>query len=373
MRVESVNALVGEACPPNSYPEQWDLEHLKARVDAIFGLDPPVDEWVKEEAVDPEMFVERIQAMADAQITDKVADLPPGTFEQIQKSVLLQSLDLHWKEHLQMLDALRQVIHLRAYAQKKPLDEYKHEAFQLFERMLAEIREDVTRTLALANFTFQQPEPLPEFAQFPELQQLPDFITHHIDPFTGDDDTADVDAGSGNILSRLPPLQIEQPDFMSGTNVAELPNVSRNAPCPCGSGLKYKHCHGQLAEKEGPERLPLRPFPCLPSGRSGHLEAFLVHQRRQPGILRGRQQLAEGGEHLVLLHPHMLLEHRAEIAHPRQPLRAGIGDRLQLVKIGLHITVLGVERVGVVGEIGLAERRIDDVLLLVGVLGQGVF
>ena len=150
-----------------------------------------------------------------------------------------------------MLDALRQVIHLRAYAQKKPIDEYKHEAFGLFERMLVSIREDVTRTLGLATFTmpeqpdFQLP---PEFQNTPEfdMQVLRDFITTHIDPFSGDDDTADVDAGSGNILSRLPPLQIEQPS-MPTASVAELATVSRNAPCPCGSGLKYKHCHGQLA------------------------------------------------------------------------------------------------------------------------------
>ena len=151
-----------------------------------------------------------------------------------------------------MLDALRQVIHLRAYAQKKPIDEYKHEAFGLFERMLVSIREDVTRTLGLATFTMpeQQDFQLPaEFQNTPEfnMQVLPDFITTHIDPFSGDDDTADVDAGTGTILSRLPPLQIEQPAMPDGANVAELATVSRNAPCPCGSGLKYKHCHGQLA------------------------------------------------------------------------------------------------------------------------------
>ena len=247
MRAETVNAMVGEACPPNTYPEQWDVEHLKGRVGEVFGFEPPMEDWLKEDGIDPELLVERLQEMADRQIGDKTAELPPETYIQIEKSVLLQSLDHHWKEHLAMLDALRQVIHLRAYAQKKPIDEYKHEAFQLFERMLTAIREDVTRTLALATFNFQQPEPLPDFGPFPELQALPDFITHHIDPFTGDDDTADIDAGTGNILSRLPPLQIEQPAFPSDGNVAEMARVSRNAPCPCGSGLKYKHCHGQLA------------------------------------------------------------------------------------------------------------------------------
>jgi preprotein translocase subunit SecA len=241
MRVETVNALVGEACPPNTYPEQWDLALLRERVDAIFALDPPVEEWVKEEAVDPEMFVERLQAMADAQIEEKVADLPPGTFEQIQKSVLLQSLDQHWKDHLSMLDALRQVIHLRAYAQKKPIDEYKHEAFAQFERMLSAIREDVTSILARAQFSMSPAEPLPE---------MPDFITHHIDPFTGEDDTFDIDASTGNILSRLPPLQaplaMPQPDMPGDLAADEVAPVSRNAPCPCGSGQKYKHCHGAI-------------------------------------------------------------------------------------------------------------------------------
>jgi preprotein translocase subunit SecA len=240
MRAETVNAIVGEACPPNTYPEQWDTDILKERLNDVFGLQPPIDDWMQEEAVDPEMFVERVQALADAQVEEKKAQLPPETFIQIEKSILLQSLDQHWKDHLAMLDALRAVIHLRAYAQRKPIDEYKREAFQQFERMLVAIREDVTRTLAFANFTMSEPEP--DFANFPDF---PDFITHHIDPLTGEDDTADVDADTGNILSRLPPLQMQQPAMPQGVDVAEAP-VSRNAPCPCGSGLKYKHCHGQL-------------------------------------------------------------------------------------------------------------------------------
>jgi preprotein translocase subunit SecA len=256
MRSEVVNTIVGEACPPNTYPEQWDLPLLRERLGQVFAIEPPIDDWLKEESVEPEMLVERIQAMVDAQIIEKMAELPPESAIQVEKSILLQSLDHHWKEHLAMLDALRQIIHLRAYAQKKPIDEYKHEAFQLFERMLIAIREDVTRTLALATFTMQPPEELQgitDFSGLPDLpplqglQGLPDFITNHIDPFTGDDDTADVDAGTGNILSRLPPLQIEQPSMPKDVNVAELPQVSRNAPCPCGSGQKYKHCHGQLA------------------------------------------------------------------------------------------------------------------------------
>ena len=232
MRAETVNSIVGEAIPPNSYPEQWDIELLKDRIEAVFGLTPPLDAWIKEEAVEPEMFVERIGALADAQIAEKIKDVAPEDWIQIEKQILLQSLDHHWKEHLSMLDALRQVVHLRAYAQKKPIDEYKHEAFSMFERMLAVIREDVTGMLARARLS------LPD-----DLPVLPDFMTHHIDPFSGDDDTVDVDAGTGAILSRLPPLQIPE-QTMPGPGGEVVAPASRNSPCPCGSGRKYKHCHG---------------------------------------------------------------------------------------------------------------------------------
>lgn len=138
-----------------------------------------------------------------------------------------------------MLDALRQVVHLRAYAQKTPLNEYKHEAFALFERMLATIREDVTRRLAYVQ----------RWVPPPALPDLPDFLTMHIDPFTGEDNTADWDAGAmGRLPVGLPLLNIPQP---TGEEVGMDPSewegrVGRNSPCPCGSGRKYKHCHGAL-------------------------------------------------------------------------------------------------------------------------------
>lgn len=240
MRLETVNAIVGEACPPNSYPEQWNVAELKEKVASTLNVDAPVDEWIAaEESIEPEMVEERIRDAADALIAGKSADLEPETWTQIEKSILLQNLDHHWKEHLAMLDALRQVIHLRAYAQKTPLNEYKHEAFALFERMLANIREDVTRTLAFAQFQMQEAPPLPE---------LPAFLTTHIDPFTGEDDTNDYDGGSaGLVTTRLPPFGIPQPIADAGMDPAQWDGVvSRNAPCPCGSGRKYKHCHGAL-------------------------------------------------------------------------------------------------------------------------------
>jgi preprotein translocase subunit SecA len=183
MRMETVNALVGEACPPNSYPEQWNVEGLKARVADLLGLDLPIEDWVQEQAVEPDMLAERIQAAADAAIEAKAAELDPQAWHGVEKSVLLQSLDHHWKEHLATLDALRQVIHLRAYAQKTPINEYKQEAFALFERMLVAIREEVTRVLAHARF----------MAAPDELPPMPDFVTSHVDPFTGEDDTLDLD------------------------------------------------------------------------------------------------------------------------------------------------------------------------------------
>ena len=238
MRSETVNGLVGEAIPPNSYPEQWDIPLLAERVQSVFGVTPPFDEWMKEEAVEPEIFVERLQKMADDQIAEKLEFVSQDQWIQIEKSILLQSLDHHWKEHLAMLDALRQVVHLRAYAQKKPIDEYKREAFVMFERMLGAIREDVTGTLARAQFMPREEE----------LPPLPDFITQHIDPFTGDDDSVDIDAGTGAVLSRLPPILTgEMPAAATGA-IDDVPApASRNAPCPCGSGRKYKHCHGVVA------------------------------------------------------------------------------------------------------------------------------
>ncbi len=241
MRAETVNTIVGEACPPNSYPEQWNIEGMKARVEDLLNIQPPIDDWLKEESVDVEMIEQRLLEAADSLIKGKAADIEPETWTQIEKSIMLQNLDHHWKEHLATLDALRQVIHLRAYAQKTPINEYKQEAFALFERMLAVIREDVTRTLAKAEFQFQSA---------PDLPDLPDFITQHFDPFSGDDDTNDFDGGTlGTITTAMPVLSIPRPDAQElGEDPAQWEGkVSRNAPCPCGSGLKYKHCHGQAA------------------------------------------------------------------------------------------------------------------------------
>jgi preprotein translocase subunit SecA len=238
MRHETVNDLVGASCPPGTYPEQWDIERLKAGTAEILGLEPDFDAWLAEDAVDPEMIEERLVALADAAIAEKVAEVDANDWHMIEKSILLQSLDHHWKEHLSTLDALRQVVHLRAYAQKTPINEYKQEAFALFERMLENIREDVTGSIARVQFRMEQP-PLEDYG----LPVLPDFITTHIDPLFGEDNSADIDAAARTGLVTTSPraaMPQGEGDF------ANL-DISRNAPCPCGSGQKYKHCHGALA------------------------------------------------------------------------------------------------------------------------------
>ncbi|MEO6582091.1 MAG: SEC-C metal-binding domain-containing protein, partial [Sphingomicrobium sp.] len=237
MRAETAASLVTVHCPPGTYPEQWDVTGLKESVDVVFGLQPPIDAWLEEEAVEPELIAERLQQLADEAMDDKIKDVDPQRWDETEKNILLQTLDHFWKEHLSTLDALRAVIHLRSYAQKKPIDEYKQEAFMLFERLLIAIREDVTRVLMRAQVQLEAPA----------MPTLPDFITQHFDPFSGDDDSADVDAATGAVLSNLPPLSIPRPEMpMPEGELAQAP-VSRNAPCPCGSGQKYKHCHGQLA------------------------------------------------------------------------------------------------------------------------------
>ncbi|MEO7635552.1 MAG: preprotein translocase subunit SecA [Sphingomicrobium sp.] len=241
MRAETVAAIVEVNCPPGSYPEQWNVAALKDSVDEVTGLQPPIDDWLEEEAVDPEMVAERLQDLADAAMAGKLEGVDVERWNEVEKQILIQTLDSHWKEHLSTLDALRQVIHLRSYAQKKPIDEYKQEAFALFERLLISIREEVTRVLMRAQVQLEE-APMPE---------LPDFITQHLDPFSGDDDSADIDGGArmGAMMQQFPPLNIPRPPLPQRDGeggVVDAP-VSRNAPCPCGSGRKYKHCHGQLA------------------------------------------------------------------------------------------------------------------------------
>jgi preprotein translocase subunit SecA len=237
MRHDTVNAIVGDACPPGSYPEQWNIEGLKARSFEVLGLAPPIDDWLREDGIEPQDIETRLAELADAKMAEKVGE-DGAVWRQVEKQILLERLDHYWKEHLATLDALRQVVFLRAYAQKTPINEYKQEAFGLFERMLEAIREDVTRILMLSVLQMPETAPLPD---------LPDFLTSHVDNF----DFSDVES------SRVPGAEAIMGAIggAAGAAAATLPRagegdpykdmgLSRNALCPCGSGEKYKHCHG---------------------------------------------------------------------------------------------------------------------------------
>jgi len=248
MRHETVNFIVASHCPQGTYPEQWNMAGLQEDVSGILGLAVDVAPWAQEEGIDPEAIVERLIEQADALVAAKAAGLPQDTWISIEKSFLLQALDHHWKEHLATLDSLRSVIHLRAYAQKTPINEYKREAFALFERMLVNVREDVTRMLANAQFELKADEPPAE---------LPPFVTTHIDPLTGQNEAGPTLAFDA-FGSALPPNRLPQGALAAAQGAAEMldidpaeveewrQTVSRNAECPCGSGKKFKHCHGAL-------------------------------------------------------------------------------------------------------------------------------
>ena len=193
----------------------------------MLAIDLPVEEWGREEGIDETHLRERIEAAADSMMAAKAANFGPDLMRYIEKSLLLQVLDAVWKEHLLALDHLRQGIGLRAYGQKDPLNEYKSEAFALFNAMLDELKERVTSMLARVELA--PPEPAePDFAHLME---------NHPDP-----ESALTGQGGGTaMLTTAPGAAVDANDPATWTQTA------RNAPCPCGSGKKYKHCHGKLA------------------------------------------------------------------------------------------------------------------------------
>ena len=247
MRHDTVNTIVGAACPPGSYPEQWDIAGLKARIEDIFGFQPPVDDWLAEDEVEPEILEEKLRALTDGMMDEKITSSDPAIWRIVEKDVLLRQLDHHWKEHLATLDALRQVIWMRGIAQKQPINEYKQEAFGLFETMLDTLREEVTKILFRAELRIEPP-------QMDSLPELPDFLTGHIDPLTGLDDSADGDGSARRpelfgSLAGAPMAEVGPGGAAAGTDPYAGLGLSRNAVCPCGSGQKYKHCHGALSPR----------------------------------------------------------------------------------------------------------------------------
>ena len=247
MRHDTINSIIATSCPPGSYPEQWDVEGLKAKIEEVFGLTPPIDEWLEEDEVDQEIFEDRLRTQTDEMMEAKIARNDASIWRLVEKDILLRQLDYHWKEHLATLDALRQVIWMRGIAQKQPINEYKQEAFGLFESMLDTLREEVTKLLFKSELRIAQPETQ-------ALPDLPDFLTGHIDPLTGLDNSDDGD-GSEDRPELFGSLA-GSPRAASGPGGANTDNpyshmaISRNAPCPCGSGNKYKHCHGAAGARQ---------------------------------------------------------------------------------------------------------------------------
>jgi preprotein translocase subunit SecA len=233
MRHAVIDDLVARHVPENAYPEQWDTPGLKEELLRVLGLDLPVQEWAKEEGIAGEEILTRIERRGDEHMAAKVAQWGPDVIRYVEKSILLQTLDHLWREHLLMLEHLRQVIGLRGYGQRDPLNEYKSESFHLFEAMLQRLREAVTAQLMRVEIVSQPP---------PE-EQLPYMEAHKIDPTTGDDEMAmSAVAGGAGVGAAL---AAERGTARNPSDPTSWGKVGRNETCPCGSGKRYKHCHGR--------------------------------------------------------------------------------------------------------------------------------
>ncbi|MEN0077165.1 MAG: SEC-C metal-binding domain-containing protein, partial [Paracraurococcus sp.] len=237
MRRESIADMVDRAIPENAYPEQWDLEGLAQRVRESLGLDLPVQDWAKEEGIDETRLRERLEAAAEQHYAAKVANFGPGTMRLVEKSLLLQIFDAVWKEHLLALDHLRQGIGLRAYGQRDPLNEYKSEAFGLFNAMLAELRERVTSLLMRIELQPDAPLPSPEPVRVMDMRHPEPAMAELEMAGEGGPGYEPVPMGTADAPRRAEAVDPADPSTWSRT--------ARNAPCPCGSGKKYKHCHGR--------------------------------------------------------------------------------------------------------------------------------
>ena len=229
MRVDTIEDIVSRHLPPKAYAEQWDVAGLDEHVQNLLGLTLPIAEWAGEEGIANEEIQSRILSSAEARAAEREAQVSPDQMRTIEKSFLLQMIDLQWREHLMHLDHLRNVIGLRGYGQRDPLNEYKSEAFSLFEKLLVDLRQNTTRWLMTVEFQYADPEP----SMVGEYQEV------HIDPLTGENVALSGAALAGMSAEQRQALPLSAlPDGWQAT--------SRNAACPCGSGKKFKHCHGAL-------------------------------------------------------------------------------------------------------------------------------
>jgi preprotein translocase subunit SecA len=261
MRGEVVEDMVAMYIPEKAFAEQWDVAGLHKEFLEVFDMDLPVAEWAAEEGIAEQEIRERLQGKADAAAARKVADIGSANMRYIEKAVLLQTLDFLWREHLVTLEHLRQAVSLRGYAQRDPLNEYKSEAFQLFSQMLGRLRRDVTGQLM--HITLAPAADVPQ--EFQDFGDLPEMQAHHLDPATGEDEfmaneppaaasrqerRASAKQANGAAPPRKPAPAAAKGQRSNAVNPGDPSTwgkVSRNAPCPCGSGKKFKHCHGAIA------------------------------------------------------------------------------------------------------------------------------
>ncbi|WP_114392279.1 preprotein translocase subunit SecA [Oleisolibacter albus] len=243
MRQEVIAEMVRSAIPEHAYAEQWNVEQLHADALRVLGADLPIRDWAKEEGIADEEITHRLLAYADEKMAEKEQAYGPELMRNIEKSLVLQILDQVWKDHLLALDHLRQGINLRAYAQRDPLNEYKKEAFELFEGMLSQLREQVTQMLMLVQVRVQEPLPLPDMPA--------GAVMGRTDPaMAGGEPPADAPLPPGMVRRSMPQaFGATALPVASETDLGDpdlWKNTPRNAPCPCGSGKKYKHCHGAV-------------------------------------------------------------------------------------------------------------------------------
>ena len=229
MRNDVIDDLINVHIPPKSYPDQWDLDGLKDAVKEGINLDLPIDDWANEEGVDDELLTERIEDAANSMMANKTKAFGKEAMQQVEKQLLLQTIDTKWREHLITLEHLRSVVGFRGYAQRDPLNEYKNEAFQLFERLLNCLRYDVTKQLSIVR-PLTDAERKTMIAKFLDGQKKPKETSK----------TASSKAIKSNssmpLGAKTPPEQMPKGWQATG----------RNELCPCGSGKKFKHCHGRL-------------------------------------------------------------------------------------------------------------------------------
>ena len=239
MRHGVIDELISKHIPENAYAEQWDAAGLRERLREAVAVDFPVDDWAKEEGIADEEIKERVTTTTNTYYNSKREKFTPDIMRQVEKSVLLQTMDRLWREHIVTVDYLRQVIHLRGYGQRDPLNEYKTEGFTLFSEMLTRMKEAVTGQLMRVEIQMQPQDDL-----LPDASQLPPMQAHHIDATTGFDDVGEGGPNFGSFATAAASVMALAID---PKNPATWGKVGRNDDCPCQSGKKYKHCHGAYA------------------------------------------------------------------------------------------------------------------------------